>query len=565
MAQISQLLHDGYQHHLRGQFDDAARIYRKILRAEPGNADVLILLGMVRDRQMRHEEAIEHFDKAIRFKPDSPQAHYNRGISLTKLDRYPEAAPSFSRAVALRPDLPEALGEYAVAQRHACNWSDHDRIARELTSAVRKGIVVSPLKFMQFSDDPADLFACTKKFAEQATSAQPSTRRAAPRRPPASGERIRIAYVSGDLRIHPIGQLIVGLIEHHDRTRFEVTAISTGPQDGSPLRKRLEKAFDRFIDARDMTTEALAARIAELKIDVLVDVAGFTDYNRIDLFAARSAPIQVNYLCFPGTMGVDFLDYIVVDPFVASAGADAHFSEKFAHLPDTYLASDPKRPIAKRTPSRAECGLPDVGFVFCCFNGNLKITPRVFDVWMRLLQSVPGSVLWLLKGSAAAEQNLRREAEARGIAPARLSFATRIPLDEHLARHRLADLFLDTFPYNAHTTASDALWAGLPIVTFAGRAFHARVAGSLLHAIGLPDLVTSSLEEYEALAFSLATEPDRLAEVRGRLAHNRLTMPAFDIDRYRRNLEAAYDEMIAIHRRKEPPRAFKVNPIQAPA
>lgn len=562
MAQISQLLYDGYQHQLRGQFEEAARAYRKILRAEPGNADVLILLGIVRDRQFRHEEAIEHYDKAIRFKPDSPQAHYNRGVALTKLGRYAEAVPSFEHAYGLRPTLLEGLSELVNARRVICDWRDFSQVAQKLPRAAREGrVALSPFLMLLFSDAPADQFAAARNFLALKEIRQTAPRRAGPPTR-TTHERIRLAYFSADLREHPVAYHLAPLIEHHDRHRFEVTAISLAPRDASPIRARLEAAFNRFIEAAHLPDEAIAQTIASHGIDILVDLTGLTRGHRIEVLARTPAPIQVEFLGYPGTTGGEFIDYFIADPFTTPSGLQTEFSEQIVRLPNCYLPDSADRPAAEPVPTRAECGLPDDGFVFCSFNQLIKFTPDLFSVWMRLLARVPGSVLWLRSGDETANRNLLVEASARGIEPARLVFASRVPSRaEHLARQRLAGLFLDTFPYNAHSTACDALWAGLPIVTCAGRSFQSRVAGSLLRAVGLPDLVTTSFEEYEALAFSLATEPARLAEVKARLERNRETSPLFDIGRYARHLEAAYEEMVELRRRGQKPRPIDVAPI----
>jgi len=309
---------------------------------------------------------------------------------------------------------------------------------------------------------------------------------------------------------------------------------------------------------RGTTDHAVAELMRDLDVDIAVDLMGHTAGGRPSIFAYRGVPVQVNYLGYPGTMGAPFIDYIIADPFLVPAGSEQFYSEQVVRLPDCYQPNDTKRKIGGRGPTRAELGLPERGFVFCSFNNSFKLNPPMFDVWMRLLRAVDGSVLWLLETSGVVKGNLRREAEARGVAGERLIFAPRLALEEHLARHRAADLFLDTLPYNAHTTASDALWAGLPVVTCAGQSFAARVAGSLLHAVGLAELVTTSLGEYEALALALARDPARLASLRERLERTRATTPLFDIERYRRHLEAAYETMWERHRRGEPPRAIDV-------
>jgi protein O-GlcNAc transferase len=331
--------------------------------------------------------------------------------------------------------------------------------------------------------------------------------------------------------------------------------------DESEIRQRIVSAFDQFYDVRTKSDEEVAKLLHELRVDIAIDLQGYTQDSRPGVLAYRPAPIQANYLGFPGTMGAEFLDYVIADRMVVPFEQQPFYTEKIVHLPDCYQVNDSKKNIAERTPTRQETGLPEKGFVFCCFNNNWKITPDVFSIWMRLLHAIEGSVLWLLGDNKNAEQNLRKQAQARGIDPSRLVFAGLLPLDEHLARHRQADLFLDTLPYNAHTTASDALWTGLPLVTRLGESFAGRVAASLLNAIGLPELVTYSIEDYEALALRLAKDSSLLEEYRNRLAANRLAHPLFDTDRFRRHIEAAYTTMWETWQRGEAPKSFSVERI----
>jgi predicted O-linked N-acetylglucosamine transferase (SPINDLY family) len=354
---------------------------------------------------------------------------------------------------------------------------------------------------------------------------------------------------------------MAGLFEAHDKTRFEITAISFGRDSNDEMRARLIAAFDRFIHVSGRSDREVAILLRELEIDIAVDLKGFTTEERAGILAHRAAPVQVNYLGYPGTMGTISIDYILADRFVIPGQHHANYTEKVVTLPDTYQVNDSKRVIADRTPTRAETGLPEQGFVFCSFNNNYKINPMVYDVWMRLLGKVEGSLLWLLEGSEAAARNLRKEAAARGIAPGRLVFAPVIRMENHLARCRLADLCLDTLPYNAHTTASDALWTGLPVLTCLGTTFAGRVAASLLNAIGLNELITHTLGEYEALALELATNRERLADIRSKLAENRATHPLFDTDRFRRHIEAAYTTMWERQQKGEPPESFAVAAI----
>jgi predicted O-linked N-acetylglucosamine transferase (SPINDLY family) len=371
-------------------------------------------------------------------------------------------------------------------------------------------------------------------------------------------DRIRVAYLTADFRPHPVAFLIAGVFEHHDRGRFETIGISFGPGAGSDIRNRIEAGFEHFHDVRNTLDSDVAALLKRMEVDVAVDLMAFTDGCRPSILALRPAPVQVNFLGFPGTSGASHIDYIIADRILIPEQDRRYFSEQVVYMPDTYQANDSNRPIAERSPTRAEAGLPENGFVFCCFNNNYKILPDVFDIWMRLLRGIEGSVLWLLKDSDTAAANLRREAAARGVAPERLIFASRTTPAEHLARQRLADLFVDTSPYTAHTTCSDALWVGLPVVTFLGSTFAARVAGSLLHAAGLPELAAPSPTEYERLALALARDKSALDALKARLARNRGSCALFDTARFTRNLESAFDAMVKHQRRGEPPRSFLV-------
>jgi predicted O-linked N-acetylglucosamine transferase (SPINDLY family) len=370
-----------------------------------------------------------------------------------------------------------------------------------------------------------------------------------------------VAYVSADFHAHATAVLMAGVFEHHDRAKFEPFAISFGRDDGSPLRGRLKQGVERFIDVRGQSDADIARLMRGLEIDIAVDLKGYTSEARPAVFSLRPAPVQVNYLGFPGTMGAPFMDYLVADPIVAPEAHKPFYSEQVVWLPDTYQANDRTRETSDAPLDRASAGLPPSGFVFCCFNNSYKIQPPVFDVWMRLLKGVEDSVLWLLADNATATSNLKREASARGIDAGRLVFAPRCPLPEHLARHRLADLFLDTLPYNAHTTASDALWMGLPLVTCGGTTFAGRVAASVLHAAGFPELVTESLQDYEALALRLARDPEALANLKSRLIAERATMKLFDAARFTRHLEAAYATMHERRERGLPTVGFSVAPI----
>ncbi len=354
--------------------------------------------------------------------------------------------------------------------------------------------------------------------------------------------------------------LIAGMLERHDRSRFEITGLSFGPEQNSPIRKRITSAFERFVDVRSQNDETVADLIRRLEIDVAVDLMGFTANMRPSVMARRPAPIQVNYLGYPATMGARYMDYILADATVIPKQGFEFYTENVVWLPDTYYPYDDRRVTSDRTRTRRECGLPDDAFVFCCFNNSYKITPEMFDIWMRLMRATPRSALWLLEANSKASANLQMEAEKRGVSPQRLIFASRELAAEHLERHRHADLFLDTLPYNAHTTACDALWTGVPVVTCQGTTFAGRVAASVLKAAGLCELVTTSLAEYEGLALRLASDPALLATLKEKTARTRHLCPLFNTDRFRRHVEQAYTIMVESHRRGDAPTSFSVPP-----
>jgi len=429
---------------------------------------------------------------------------------------------------------------------------------RALEEGIDRGkLIPGPLALLMFAREPERQF---KAIASYASAHVPRTAHPMPAKPARHGERIRIAYLSADFREHAVSALTAELYERHDRSRFEVIGISYGPDSQSEMRARLIAAFDSFHDVKHETDRAIAERIYRSGIDIVVDLTGLTEFGRPGILAQRPAPIQVSWLGYTASMGVDFMDYIIADRIALPFELQPFFGERIVHLPDSYLAHDSQQAISLQPPSREEAGLPAEGFVFCCFNQSCKIMPAVFDVWMRLLHAVEGSVLWLARKYEPVVPNLRREAAARGIDPARLIFAARVPrLADHLARYRHAGLFLDTVPYNANTTAIDALWAGVPVVTCLGRTFVGRGAASALHAAGLAELVTGNLQDYEALAVRLAADRAQLAAVRDKLSRNRSMCALFDSNRFRQNIEAAYRRMREMHLRGESPHAFSVN------
>jgi predicted O-linked N-acetylglucosamine transferase (SPINDLY family) len=482
----------------------------------------------------QYDNALAAYDRALALNADIAEAWFGRGDLFLHLREYEKALAAFDRALSIKPEIEFAKGARLHAKLSLSDWTNLEADTANLVEAVRaRKPTISPFLFIGISSSVADQLTC----AQYGLSDRP-------RFPLAwrgeiySHDRIRVGYFSADFRSHPVAQLIVGVLEHHDTTRFETTAFAYGPADASELRNRIKSAVENFIDVRAMTDNEIAETIRRREIDVLVDLTGLTLYNRSGVLARRAAPIQVNFLGYPGTLGVDWIDYVIADPTIIPADRFRFYSEQVVWLPDTYQpntyrADDNKRSNPERLPTRAECNLPETAFVFCCFNNIYKITPAIFDPWMRLLKAIPDSVLWLSQPNSTAEANLGKEAEVRGVSRERIIFAPRLPeISDHLSRQRQADLFLDTLPYNAHTTASDALWAGLPVVTCLGETFAGRVAASLLKAVGLPELITTSLEDYEALALKLAREPLLLASIKAKLARNRDTCPLFDTARF---------------------------------
>jgi protein O-GlcNAc transferase len=536
--------------------DEALENYDRALEIDPKYSEALVNRGAVLQEMSRHSEALENYQRLLEFDPDNDKALGNKGILLTEFKRYDEASATFEKLLQVNPDFDYALGLLAFSNMHACNWEGLAEMSTQISTGVRAGKpVTKTLGLLAISDSPEEHLLCSRIF---------SVRMCPTQEPIWKGERyrhdkIRIAYVSPDFREHPVGHLMAGIFEAHDRSRFETIAISLGIDDHGALRSRISSSFDTFIDARQKNTRDIALLMRSMEVDIAIDLAGYTADSRTGIFAYRPAPVQVNYLGYPSTLGTDYMDYILADRFVIPEEHQPYFDEKVVYLPDTYLPTDSSLKVAERTPERAEFGLPAEGFVYCSFNHAYKINPEVFDRWMHILERVPGSVLWLMKLNSSAEGNLRREAAARGIDPDRLIFATRVPLvEDHLARYRLADLFLDTTPYNAHTTASDALFVGLPVLTYLGNAFPGRVAAGLVNAIGVPELVTNSLEEYEEVAVALAHNRPRLCDLRTRLAINKETHPLFDTKRMCRGLESAYQGMWDRWQRGESPASFSV-------
>jgi predicted O-linked N-acetylglucosamine transferase (SPINDLY family) len=532
------------------RLDAALTSYDQAIAIEADYAEAYSNRGVLLYELNRIDAALASYDRAIAIKPDYAEAYFNRASVLRVIKRYEDAAADYKRAAALDPGIKFLSGACLEARMQVCDWSDFDAEVAHIAAGIERGEAAShPFAFLTFSDSPrlqrkaAEIWVRDTCLPDDSLGKIP--KRAAP-------GKIRVGYFSADFREHPVASLLAELIESHDRSRFDVIAFSFGPKVQDEMRKRLERAFDRFLDVHGKSNLEIAALVRSLSIDIAVDLAGYTHGSRPNVFALRAAPVQVSYIGYLGTTGADYMDYLIADPTIIPPADRKHYSEKILYLP-SYQANDSKRRIADRVFTRQELDLPATGFVFCCFNTTYKITPATFALWMRILTRVQASVLFLYADTAAAVNNLRKEARRRGVDPDRLVFGKRLPIAEYLARYRAADLFLDTLPYNAGTTASDALWAGLPVLTCVGETFAGRIAASVLRAIRLPELIAYTREQYEELAVELATDPQRLAEINQKLAANRLTEPLFDTRLFTKQLESGYSNIQERYQADLPP------------
>lgn len=537
-----------------GHFAEAEQHFRDLIALQPGNGAWHYNLGNALREQGQAAQAAECYRRALAISPDDADAHNNLGNVLRELQQLPEAIACYERALAINPALYHARVHLVHQRQHLCDWrhlaADIAEIRRWVSQIPEAQ--VSPFAFLAMpGTTPAEQLKCARNWTTnrhgRLLSVTPLTQPAPSRARPQAGDKLHIGYLSCDFRLHPLASLVTEMLELHDRKHFTISAYSYGPDDRTSARLRLQQAVDHFVDIRPLPLQAAATRIHADKVDILVDLTGYTQSSRSGILAFRPAPIQASWLGFPGTMGAPFVDYLISDAIITPEAEQHHYAEQLALLPHSYQPNDRQRPVAP-SPSRASCGIPEDAFVYCCFNQSFKITPEVFSCWMRLLQATPGSVLWLLEGHANACNNLRQAAEHHGVAASRLVFAPRVPMDQHLARHAHADLFLDTLPYNAHTTASDALWMGVPLITCSGDSFASRVAASLLQAVGLKELVTTDLFAYETLARQLAHDPARLRNYRDKLMDARYHSALFDTERFTRDLEALY---LRLYRQKQ--------------
>jgi predicted O-linked N-acetylglucosamine transferase (SPINDLY family) len=519
---------------------EALASFERALALEPRNIQALYRRGVVLNELGRTDEALAAYDHVLALAPGHVEALNNRGyIWWLNKKQWAPAIADLEKAAGLAPDLPYGQGAVLHLKMYAADWNDFDRRKAAVVDGVRHGArAARPFMFQAVSDDPAALQTCARIYARDLHPEAPS-----PPHDPAIRQgraKIRLGYLSGEFRDQATAILMAGLYERHDRGRFEVIAVDNGSADASAMTARLRQAFDGWLEIGGLTDDEAAEKIRAAGIDILIDLNGWFGKHRMGVFAQRPAPVQVNYLGFPGTLGAPYMDYIIADDVVIPPGEERFYDEKVVRLAGSYQVNDDRgRPIAD-IPSRTDAGLPAQGFVFCNFNQAYKLTPATFAGWMRILACVDGSVLWLLDEVAPFAENIARHAREHGVAPERILLAPHLPPEQHLARLSLADLFLDGLPYNAHTTASDALWAGVPVLTQIGTGFPGRVAASLLRAAGLPDLVTESAQDFERLAVTLATDPAALAAVKRRLTRN---CPLFDTDFFRRQIEAAYEKM----------------------
>jgi protein O-GlcNAc transferase len=523
------------------QFVAALASFNKAIELKPEYADAFSNRGNTLKELKQFDAALASYDKAIELKPDLAEAYFNKGLALQELKQFDAALASCNKAIELKPDYDYLFGIRLHIKMHLCDWQEFETNVFDLRLKIQSNVKASTC---------FPLLALPVRLPDQRKSAEvwnidknPNMSSLGPIIKRSRQLKIRIGYYSADFYNHATAYLMAELFERHDKSKFELIAFSYGPDTKDEMQVRVAKAFDQFINVTAMSDKAIAQLSRELGIDIAIDLKGLTQDTRLGIFSYKAAPIQLSYLGYPGTLGAEYIDYLIADKTLIPAYSQQHYSEKIVYLPNSYQVNDRQRVIAATQLTKQELGLPQEAFVFCCFNNNYKITPGVFDTWVNILKAVDLSVLWLLEDNPSAATNLQKEASLRGLDPTRLVFAKRMDLTEHLARHQVADLFLDTFPYNAHTTASDALWAGLPVLTCMGESFASRVAASLLHAIELPELVTETQIDYEKLAIELATNQAKLNLIKGKLEKNRLTTPLFDTAVFAKNIETAYTVM----------------------
>ena len=538
------------------QLQLAIKSYDQAIKLNPKYADAYYNKGLVLHELKRIELAIENYDQAIKINPNHVYSHNNKGYALQKLKKIEASIESFYNVLKIDPNFDFLLGELVHAKNKLCDWNSFNKDLETLKNKINeKKKSSTPFPVLQLYDSPsiqkntAEIYVKEKFYKEKILNPISIVKK---------NKKIRLGYYSADFYNHAMSYLLAGLFKQHDKSKFELFAFSFGPEKNDEMSKKIPNYFNDFVKVNFKTDKEIAEISRNLKIDIAIDLLCFTTNNRMGIFSERCAPIQVNYLGYPGTSGTNFIDYIIADKILIPKESQKYYSEKIIYLPNTYQARDSSLKISDKIFKREELGLPKNAFVFCCFNQNNKITPNIFDIWMRILKTVDKSVLWLLEDNSIAKKNLRREAKKRKIDPKRIIFAKRMSMTNHFARHKCADLFIDTFPYGAHTTCSDSLWAGLPIVTLMGKSFASRVGSSLLNAINLKELITTTEKEYEKLIIELANNSYRLKEIRSKLYKNRSTKPLFDTKLYTKNIELAYTKIYEKNLNKLPVKNIEI-------
>lgn len=527
----------------QGHHEQALEMYLCALNIDPDHSDTLTNIGSTLADMGRNEEALVKLDRALILNQNIAEAWTNKALIFGRLGQHKEALTAYKKAYGIKKNIDYLIGDLIFTRMKICDWDDLIIEKNNLIKEIESGLpVIKPFPALGLFDSESLL----KKIAEIYSK---NNCPAIQERPKLSSftldGRIRVGYFSADFHNHATSYLMAQFFELHDKNKFQVIAFSFGPDENDESRKRISRAFDQFIDVRGKTDYEISSLSRELNIHIAIDLKGYTKDSRPGIFSYGAAPIQVSYLGYPGTIGANFMDYIIADKTLIPEASQDYYSEKIIYLPNSYQVNDAQRPISSKVFTRKDLGLPEEAFVFCCFNNNYKILPETYKSWMNILESVEESVLWLLEDNPLAAENLKHQAAKAGIDPNRIIFANRIPLDEHLARHRQADLFLDTLPCNAHTTASDALWAGLPILTIAGNTFAGRVCASLLKAVGLSDLIVETRLEYETLAIELAKDSKKLLSIKERLVKGQFTHPLFDTKRLTQHIEEAYQIIIS--------------------
>jgi protein O-GlcNAc transferase len=541
-------------------YSEAFKSYTRTIELKPNFADAWLNKGIVLSHFRHYEEALLDTDMAMKLRPEYAEAWSNKALILNNLGRFKEAEAHYAQAIKLKPDLPFLLGDWAHTKMRGCDWTLFEEVLKKCIAGVKASeCSIRPFPLLALTDDSGLHKKCAVVYINQ----QAPINKAYEIEQVKSSEKIRVGYYSADFHNHATCQLMIKLFEIHDKKRFEIYGFSFGPNINDAMRERASRAFNQFYVVNDMSDLEVIQLSREIKIDIAIDLKGLTQDSRPNIFLNRCAPIQVSYLGYPGTLGTSCMDYIIADKFVIPPDHKEYYVEKIIYLPNSYQVNNSDRKIAAINFTRAEVGLPLSGFVFCCFNNSYKILPEIFNIWMEILKSIDGSVLWLLEDNLVATDNLKKEALSKGVSDKRLVFSKKISPEQHLARLRLADLFLDTAPYNAHTTASDALWAGVPVLTCVGNSFASRVGASLLNAIGLDDFIVTTLNAYQAKAIELALNPIELSSAKERLLINKTIAPLFNTELFAKNLEATFEAIYLRHCSGNPPDTIEINQCDA--